>query len=661
MATAYPFDPSGTSSANRIANEQHVITAQNFRDYHYVIPNFAPFFEADLKIRLQYPDKTFRTLVYGVDYYLSNQFLDASRACAKALYGSISFLDTDTAGILSLSYNTVGGVWNITPAEITRILAEEMRNPRITTWEQITYLPSRFPTIDHEWDLIDMVGATKVVDAIEQVRAAILSANGGGITDHVNNYSNPHNTTKAQVGLGSVENFPVATVQQAQEGTSNSFYMTPLRTADAIAAAGGALFNTHTSNNNNPHNTTKAQVGLGSVQNYSTATQAQAEAGSQDNLYMTPLKTAQAIAALAGNGFAAHVASQQNPHNVTKDQVGLFNVSNYPVATQQESRDGTANDRYMTPLRTKQLVSEFVTTQLDGHATRTDNPHNTTKEQVGLSNVENYPIATEAQAMVGDSNATYMTPGRTADAIDAQAAPKAHLNDMANPHQVTKSQVGLASVENYPIATQQQAKDGVVNDKYMTPLRTKDLVTEFVKVQLDGHATRTDNPHATTADQVGLGNVLNYAIATQAEAEAGQVANKYMTPQRTTQLMGSTVSTLLAKHTSLTNNPHSVTAAQVGAYTRVEVDSLVGAYVRLTDEWVAGKTKTAFIAEVLTGTAANATKFSGKTYDEVMAAFKQTISDSLTDPLQLRILALETNLTARVKALEDLINSVTVA
>lgn len=498
MATAYPFDPSGTSSANRIANEQHVITAQNFRDYHYVIPKFAPFFEANLSIRLQYPNGTVRNLTHGVDYYLSNQFLDASRATAKPVYGSISFLDTDTSGILSLSYNTVGGQWNLTPAEITRILAEEMRNPRTTTWEQITYLPERFPVIDHEWNLVDMVGASKMVEAIDQVRAAILSANGGGLQSHIDNYSNPHNVTKAQVGLGNVSDFLVATQVAAQTGTSNSFYMTPLRTKEAIAKIAGDMLTVHTQRVDNPHSVTKLQVGLGNVSDFLVATKAQAEAGAIDTAYMTPLKTANAISMLVGTAFNNHVANQLNPHNTTKAQVGLFNVENYLIATAEEARAGTANDRYMTPLRTTQLVTEFVTTTLDGHATRIDNPHSTTKEQVGLSNVENYGIATVLEAQTGASNVKYMTPGRTFDAIKALGTPASHLTDK--------------------------------------------------------------------------------------------------------------------------NNPHEVTAEQIGTYTKTELDTAFADVVHIDDLWVAGKSKADFIAEVLTGTAANADKVYDLDFNQLLAA-----------------------------------------
>lgn len=55
----------------------------------------------------------------------------------------------------------------------------------------------------------------------------------------------------------------------------------------------------HVSKKDNPHGVTKAQIGLGSVSNYGPATQALAEEGNNDGTYMTPLKTKQAIEKLA--------------------------------------------------------------------------------------------------------------------------------------------------------------------------------------------------------------------------------------------------------------------------------------------------------------------------------------------------------------------------
>lgn len=45
---------------------------------------------------------------------------------------------------------------------------------------------------------------------------------------------------------------------------------------------------------------------------------------------------------------------------LTKDNVGLNNLGNYPVASQAEAQAGVATDRYMTPLRTAQAIAALV-------------------------------------------------------------------------------------------------------------------------------------------------------------------------------------------------------------------------------------------------------------------------------------------------------------
>lgn len=58
------------------------------------------------------------------------------------------------------------------------------------------------------------------------------------LTNHINNKNNPHGVTKAQVGLGSVENYGISSTAEATAGTSNIKYMTPLRTKEAVNAYG---------------------------------------------------------------------------------------------------------------------------------------------------------------------------------------------------------------------------------------------------------------------------------------------------------------------------------------------------------------------------------------------------------------------------------------
>ena len=86
---------------------------------------------------------------------------------------------------------------------------------------------------------------------------------------------------------------------------------------------------------------------------------------------------------------------------------------------------------------------------------------------------------------------------------------KTHKNDNANPHGVTKTQVGLPNVENYAIATQAEAQTGTSNTKYMTPLRTKEAMDMFPAFELLSSATTsTDAAEVAITIPSGYDEVL---------------------------------------------------------------------------------------------------------------------------------------------------------
>lgn len=66
--------------------------------------------------------------------------------------------------------------------------------------------------------------------------------------------------------------------------------------------------------------------------------------------------------------------------------------------------------------------------------------------------------------------------------------------------------------------------------------------TNGSQAKVDTHANLKTNPHAVTKAQVGLGNVLNYGIATKVEAETGTSKLKYMTPLRTKEAIDKSLS-----------------------------------------------------------------------------------------------------------------------
>ncbi|WP_259692722.1 hypothetical protein [Lactococcus cremoris] len=57
-----------------------------------------------------------------------------------------------------------------------------------------------------------------------------------GIYSHTIDISNPHKVTAAQVGLGNIQNFGLATEDEAKQGDSNAKYMTPSLTQAVLSA-----------------------------------------------------------------------------------------------------------------------------------------------------------------------------------------------------------------------------------------------------------------------------------------------------------------------------------------------------------------------------------------------------------------------------------------
>nr|DAF13377.1 MAG TPA: Minor structural protein [Caudoviricetes sp.] len=92
---------------------------------------------------------------------------------------------------------------------------------------------------------------------------------------------------------------------------------------------------------------------------------------------------------LSANEHFEYMIAAYSGENIDKKFVGLENVDNYGTATQAEAESGTATDKFMTPLRTKQHVSSR--------------------------------IATQAEAETGTSNSKVMTPIRTKQFYDQQA------------------------------------------------------------------------------------------------------------------------------------------------------------------------------------------------------------------------------------------------
>ena len=174
--TTLPFDPTGESATNLILNEVHTLTKQNYRDYHYIVPKFAPFYAESIKLKIVQLDMSEKELDLGIDYHLTHKFITASTSIAKGdICGSITFLDNELSGVLYIEkYQALGGIWTATDEELLKIVSSAQKNPRITSWESVSGRPVHFPVVNHEYDLINLKGTNELIDAIDRLSLSVI-------------------------------------------------------------------------------------------------------------------------------------------------------------------------------------------------------------------------------------------------------------------------------------------------------------------------------------------------------------------------------------------------------------------------------------------------------------------------------------------------------
>lgn len=193
-----------------------------------------------------------------------------------------------------------------------------------------------------------------------------------------------------------------------------------------------SLFNTHTTNKNNPHGVTKSQIGLANVENKSSAT-IRGEMTSDnvtDALGYTPLDAAKkgAASGVAELDATGKVPSAQLPSYVDDTIEGYLSGGKF-------------------------YKESSHTTQITGEAG---------KIYVELSTNKTYRWSGSTYVEISQSLALGET-STTAYRGDRGKAAYDHISNKSNPHAVTKEQVGLGNVPN--VATNDQTPTFTAVDK----------------------------------------------------------------------------------------------------------------------------------------------------------------------------------------------------
>lgn len=448
-ALKYPFDRTGTATTNLVLNEARSVGREVYRA---LAPYAGSFYSKSMVVS---DAATNTPLVLNTDYKLVYPNQEAELEIGKPICTVVMILNSAYTDVL-LTYQAVGGPYTTSNDVIAQLLVDIQQDNRAVTWDAILGKPVTFNPSKHLHAATDLYGLEYVVLALEELVQSVYS---GDVSSHdvLYDYINRIKDSLAQA----IVDFDADTANlQALIDQLN----TRLTALTNTVAQLRADFTAHVNNKANPHAVTQAQVGLGLVSNYRVATQVEAETGTAANVYMTALTTWQAVTKYTALNITpvitTHINDKTNPHAVTATQVGLGLVSNFRLATQAEAEAGTAANVYMTALLTWQAVTKYValnvTPALTSHINNHSNPHGVTAAQVGLGSVNNVPQVQRGGGTGMGTNSILMgwDGGKVLIQVDnspmgqvhttQQPDPNvtSHIANRNNPHGVTTGQIG---------------------------------------------------------------------------------------------------------------------------------------------------------------------------------------------------------------------------
>lgn len=226
----YALDTTGLNSDNYIAGEPHILANYPIRA---IVPTYGAFFTESLKV---YDKDANKLLVRGTHYICTELATDPTELYAKEICYIIVVTDKTVSSNVAIDYQLLGGLYGRSTDAILSIYNFVLNGSSSASWPNIINKPAEFIPSAHLHDIADVYGFEYIVNAVERLRAAILigsapefqkvlkyiddQVTGMGNTvvaaqnaleGHVTTVNNPHATTKAQVGLGNVTNLKSAT------------------------------------------------------------------------------------------------------------------------------------------------------------------------------------------------------------------------------------------------------------------------------------------------------------------------------------------------------------------------------------------------------------------------------------------------------------------
>ena len=364
-----------------------------------------------------------------------------------------------------------------------------------------------------------------------------------GIYSHTIDISNPHKVTAAQVGLGNIQNFGLATEDEAKQGISNAKYMTPSLTQAVLSANINSIAYANSADGTDGFTTVYPNLNLLDGTKDFSGTWTNSSSWVTDGTYKgltVKKRTAQWNSIYktftapkdGAYTFSAYVKSSGNNANVYRyGAINSIGGSQTPIQRQIGNNFDWIRDSITLNLKANDNV--WVRYEISGAGTDSILWTAGYKWEQGSTATPNMPSSSEVTAddwpkFVGFSN-TVKTNKSASDYTwfpvkDSELTNKveSHVNNKANPHAVTASQVGAYS---------KQEIDTKLSKTIMADDSGKVTVKDLkVSGSIDLPTSTTSFPFGygitATAERVGNQITLSIASSNTATIPSGTTMNE---------------------------------------------------------------------------------------------------------------------------------------
>lgn len=334
--------------------------------------------------------------------------------------------------------------------------------------------------------------------------------------------------------------------------------------------------------------------------------------------------------------LASHLADKNNPHKVTAAQVGLGNVQNFGLATEDEAKQGISNAKYMTPSLTQAVLSANINSiayansadGTDGFTTvypnlnllkNTRNLSSTStttwwgvlfsSSQVydsGIKSLSGVSTTTFSFNMYVPLNAevgSYIPiqlKGQNSQATNVGTDD--YNTILANPdYNYVIKQSDLGKTIRISVSVQKspnyQSFDTALADTESITIRQTSNVSGFVYSSIKLEIGSVATPYMQSASEVTTADWPKY-VGFSNTIKTNKSASDYTWfPVKDSELTNKVDS-----HVNNKSNPHAVTASQVGTYTKQEIDTKLSKAVMADDSGKVTVTRIETTSDVRTWT-----------------------------------------------------------